>query len=685
MKRIAITIFSALLIAALASARKLDNFSRVYVDAPQQRTHLRSSELTDFYYPLIIQINDDRAVGELTEAGAVIYYRRSDYLLADVPKSALDIIDGSMFVDVAAISRPTALTTDVARDFANVNAVHSSANSMLTYDGAGVVTGICDMGFDPSHIAFSNRLAMYSVYNEFIASREVYAPGSDLQTVADLPGTDDADETHGTHTTNIMAGGRDNNPYYGAAPSSTLAVSTSSLSDMALLCGIEDIIAFAKEQNKPAVINLSVGSYLGPHDGTDIVNRYIDLLSKDAIICFAAGNYGARFNCLKYDFTADDTQFGSNFDGYSSWNGTNISGYMDFWSADNQSFEMQFVVYDRNEKQYIYESDWFAGSDDEGEISLQNGDNDVWDLAFSDSYILAAWGLNKDNNRFNLSLGFKINPTETTSGGGARYAAGWRIRGKDGQHIDAYSDGIYSYFRRFAPDMLPGNGDGSISNLCCNRNVVSVGACNSRNVVPIVGGDDKIYEFSTSTVANWSAYGSTVDGRNLPLICAPGNMIVSAESAAFAENHPTDYDESYQTTVDGVTYNWIPWCGTSMSSPLVAGIIALWLQADPTLTVANVIDVMQSTARCDFADIADPRWGAGCIDAYAGLKYLLEDGVGTVSTAPDVITISGRRIVGTAPLTICDAQGRVYDASRDLTPGLYIVRTPRLTRKVVVR
>jgi hypothetical protein len=101
--------------------------------------------------------------------------------------------------------------------------------------------------------------------------------------------------------------------------------------------------------------------------------------------------------------------------------------------------------------------------------------------------------------------------------------------------------------------------------------------------------------------------------------------------------------------------------------------------------VANVIDVMQSTARKDFADIADPRWGAGCIDAYAGLKYLLKDGVGSVSAAPDVITISGRRIVGTAPLTICDAQGRVYDAASDLTPGLYIVRTPRLTRKVVVR
>jgi subtilisin family serine protease len=161
-------------------------------------------------------------------------------------------------------------------------------------------------------------------------------------------------------------------------------------------------------------------------------------------------------------------------------------------------------------------------------------------------------------------------------------------------------------------------------------------------------------------------------------------MIVSAESADYHSSHPDEYTDAYQTTVNGNTYYWIPWCGTSMSSPLVAGIIALWLQAEPTLTVDQAIEVMQRTARTDFADIEDARWGAGCIDAFAGLKYLLNDGVSDVSTSPAAITVVGRRIVSTAPLTIFDTQGRVYDADSELAPGIYIARTPLTTRKLLL-
>ena len=35
--------------------------------------------------------------------------------------------------------------------------------------------------------------------------------------------------------------------------------------------------------------------------------------------------------------------------------------------------------------------------------------------------------------------------------------------------------------------------------------------------------------------------------------------------------------------------------GTSMSTPVVTGIIALWLQADPTLTPAKIKEVLAAT------------------------------------------------------------------------------------------
>ena len=66
--------------------------------------------------------------------------------------------------------------------------------------------------------------------------------------------------------------------------------------------------------------------------------------------------------------------------------------------------------------------------------------------------------------------------------------------------------------------------------------------------------------------------------------------------------------------------------GTSMASPHVAGAIALWLEADPTLTVADVKEIIAETAfKDEYTALADPvQVGYGKFDAYAGLKKVLE-------------------------------------------------------------
>ena len=65
-----------------------------------------------------------------------------------------------------------------------------------------------------------------------------------------------------------------------------------------------------------------------------------------------------------------------------------------------------------------------------------------------------------------------------------------------------------------------------------------------------------------------------------------------------------------------------------MSAPAVAGAVALWLQADPSLTVNDVRNVLQLTSRKDsFVNSGySERWGAGKLDAYAGLRYVLRNG-----------------------------------------------------------
>lgn len=108
--------------------------------------------------------------------------------------------------------------------------------------------------------------------------------------------------------------------------------------------------------------------------------------------------------------------------------------------------------------------------------------------------------------------------------------------------------------------------------------------------------------------------------------------------------------------IDTMTWQGYPYTnmsGTSMACPTVSGIIALWLQANPKLTLADVKDVLANSCDNDEFTAKDPiRWGYGKINAKKGLDYIqqasgiveIEDVRGKMS---DVwYTLDGRRLNG---------------------------------------
>jgi subtilisin family serine protease len=129
-------------------------------------------------------------------------------------------------------------------------------------------------------------------------------------------------------------------------------------------------------------------------------------------------------------------------------------------------------------------------------------------------------------------------------------------------------------------------------------------------------------------LSDYSSRGPTMEGLTKPDVVAPGINTVSSISSYYREANPTAGDASFDIAsfdFGNRTYYWGAKSGTSMSCPVVAGAIALWLQAKPTLTREEIIGIFARTCRRPDASLTYPNndYGWGEIDVYRGLLDIL--------------------------------------------------------------
>ncbi|MFC4737933.1 S8 family serine peptidase [Bacillus daqingensis] len=118
--------------------------------------------------------------------------------------------------------------------------------------------------------------------------------------------------------------------------------------------------------------------------------------------------------------------------------------------------------------------------------------------------------------------------------------------------------------------------------------------------------------------------GEEWEWKDEPTITGPGVDIIStrviAPLSALALEDDAEYIDPaylpYYTTLSG----------TSMSAPHVAGIAALMLEADPTLSPQEVKDILQDTAS-PMEGLASWEAGAGYVDAYEAVSAVFEEEV----------------------------------------------------------
>jgi subtilisin family serine protease len=199
----------------------------------------------------------------------------------------------------------------------------------------------------------------------------------------------------------------------------------------------------------------------------------------------------------------------------------------------------------------------------------------------------------------------------------------------------------------------------------------------------------------------------------MPFITAPGMGINSSYSSAFVKaGGAGDGTLVAMARVNNKDHYWGLEQGTSMACPFVSGVVALWLEADPALTVDKIKDIMSSTAIKDNNVTEATVWGAGKVDAYNGIKEVLKQavsGIADVAVDGDDLLISqvdgGRTVdvfsagaskvevqlytVGGAMAASASADGdSVQLSAENLAPGVYIVRagdgSRTATRKIVL-
>lgn len=166
--------------------------------------------------------------------------------------------------------------------------------------------------------------------------------------------------------------------------------------------------------------------------------------------------------------------------------------------------------------------------------------------------------------------------------------------------------------------------------------VVTVGAYDDKqNVTP---GDDSI--------AAWSSRGPTAAGLHKPDILAPGRSLVATRS--YGSHVETTYPKAL------VSPSYIKGSGTSEAAAVVSGLVALMLQANPTLTPDQVKAALKSTASPIGTATVDNQ-GAGRVQLGSALDAVPASGT-QVQTATGLGSLEASR-GGANVQTDCDGNG----------------------------
>ena len=585
----------------------------------------------DDYYEAFIAVNDNVNLTQLRDAGLVITARYDGITTAKVNKSmrpsAIKAFDG---VEYATPALTMVTYSDSARYYSRVEDVVEGRGLDMPYTGEGVIVGVIDCGFDFNHINFCDSdgntrvKAVYMPLDESgkkILIERIQLPGSCFETPDKIKAltTDDPKTTHGTQTAGIAAGSYRDNGWYGVAPGADIvacAMPETELTDVRIAHCLSYINDYAKRMGKPYVVNISLGNNAGPHDGTSFLTRIFKQISGPGkVIVVSAGNDGDNRVVIHRTIKNNQDTVYALLNGYNG--GLKRTGYLSASSKGGKPFNTRLIVVDTQTGNIVYKTRAVGATSAGVEYTFSSEYDEVLAQYYTGSvYIKGSIEANS-----NPTAQAEMNMTAKSG----NYVLGFMYYSPQSTDLAIWTS-QYAFFSSFGfPWAETGSALGSINDLATTDSVISVGSYNTKQFVPLRDGSTYYRPFSKPMeLSYYSSYGPDENGIARPDVCAPGSVVISSANR-YDVNAPNLQYWQPSAFVDGVEYPYCPDLGTSMSAPVVAGAIALWLQANPNLGAADIRDVLKQTSYKDKQVITgnSSRWGNGKLDVNAGMRYVL--------------------------------------------------------------
>lgn len=677
---------------SMVAQSKLAPMVSAYVQQAKTKRAASAEEQKPGLFMVNVQAdaNPDEVSGQIAGMGAEVKAAMGHMLMVAATAEQLpEIARLEGVLNIAKGTKPL-LKLDKSRQVTHADEVQNGTGEQLpqAYNGDGVIIGVIDSGFDFTHPVFKDdkgNLRIKAVYMSGMTytdgkGKKAVIDGKELDgTLFDTPemilDTTQLKQTntfHGTHVAGCAAAspvanvkGTAGGHLAGIAPKAELILSetyadeqqnkkyeggTTDPEVLNVINAMNYMEDYAKKAGKPLLVTMSMNTAVGPHDGTSAESlAYKYFCDKGNIMTIATGNEGSE-KCHVHKTIDANHPLKVLF---SRSNEYSVINYL----LTDKHVKIRIFLYDIEKKTEVATTNTHElvnGIDSQAAISKEGEE------ARKDELSKDLLKLMKDRDgksRYNNSggaLAVKNGIGETQDPkGGTRHVTSTTIQSIGTINSSDIRLGIEMTANEPVEQRAwinsnsgggefenvegfdKGSADVSVGDLCTTGVPISVGSWTANNLVVDEPGEKPTTDAreTVGNISRYTSYGIDYAGHHHPFVVTPGHCIYSA-SNSFMDDEFNDViaDQNFSNQFKGQTtprsYRWVKANGTSMATPIAAGIIALWLQAAHdkgiTLTIDKVKEIIEhSTDTDEFTQKAGIRAGHGKLNAYKGILYVL--------------------------------------------------------------